>query len=116
MDFYLNTRDTDGFDLLIGHTFTDPTGGQAELSFDFKPLPGMNVNDSLKVMVDDIFPANVVATYPAANQPSVWQHVDLFIDAGAANSTHTFFIWDRGLIVTPIGFAVDNIQVHDLII
>lgn len=116
MDFYLDTRDTDGFDLLIGNTFKDPTGGKAMLSFDFKTQQGMNVNDSLNVMIDDIFTANIVKTYPAANQPSGWQHVDIPIDTGAINSTHTFYIWDRGLIISQTGFAIDNIHIHDLIV
>lgn len=116
LDLYLNTRDTQGFDLLLGHAFTDPTGGKAMLSFDFETQQGMNLNDSLNVMVDGIFAANIVKTIPAVTQPNGWQHVDIPIDTGAPNSTHTFYIWDRGLVVTPIGFGVDNIQIHDLII
>lgn len=114
LDFYLNTKDTQGFDLLIGHTFVDPTGDQAMLSFDFSTQPGMNVNDNLITMVDGIFAANIVDTIPAAGQPSGWQHVDIPIDTGNINSTHTVYIWDRGLTVTPTGFAVDNIQIHDI--
>jgi len=119
LDFFLNTRDTDGFDLLIGHSFKDPTGGQALVSFDFKTQPGMNLNDILQVNLDDIQDSNFAAkvgSYPAANLPSGWQHADIVINTGAPDSTHTLYIWDRGLIVTPTGFGVDNIQVHDWII
>ncbi|MCK1590331.1 hypothetical protein [Bradyrhizobium sp. 169] len=121
LDFYLNTKDTQGFDLLVGHTFTDPTGGQFEVSFDFSTLPGMNVQESLNVLVDDIFNSNIVASFKGVDyQASGWQHVDLILNSNAApNATHTVFINEQGgsqSTITSIGFAVDNIQVHDWII
>jgi len=120
VDFYLNTRDTDGLELLIGHAFTDPTAGKAMLSFDFRTQPGMNTQDSLVVMVDGIsFASNVVASYPGTGPANEWQHVDIPINTGSTpNATHTFYINEHGNppMILGTGFAVDNIQIHDLII
>lgn len=119
MDFYLNTRDTDGLELLIGNTFKDPTGGKAMLSFDFSTLPGMNVQDSLIVMTDNIFASNIVATFKGADQTSGWHHADIVIDTGGTpNVPHSFFINERGNppSISSTGFAVDNIQIHDYLI
>lgn len=119
MDFYLNTRDTDGFELLIGNTFKDPTGGKAMLSFDFSTLPGMNVQDSLIVMTDNIFASNIVASFKGADLTSGWHHADIVIDTGGTpDVTHSFFINERGNppSISSTGFAVDNIQIHDYLI
>ncbi|MDE5464945.1 MULTISPECIES: hypothetical protein [unclassified Bradyrhizobium] len=119
MDFYLNTRDTDGFELLIGNTFRDPTGGKAILSFDFSTLPGMNVPDSLLVMTDNIFSSNIVASFKGTDLTSGWHHADIVIDTGGTpNVTHSFFINDQGNphSISSIGFAIDNIKIHDFLI
>ncbi|MCK1498281.1 hypothetical protein [Bradyrhizobium sp. 188] len=130
LDFYLNTRDAQDHEINIWHDFVDPTLGKALLSFDFAVQPGMDTSiiRNLEVFIDGNEVADRIAMIPAAGQPSGWQHIIIDIDAAnsryvgrdPANTEHAITIWDRSHVpantVMPVGFAIDNIQIHDLIV
>jgi hypothetical protein len=127
---WLDTQNSPG-GIDISHTFVDPTGDKALLSFDiaFEDLTfnGQNyatdLAGNLQFKIDGQVVSMVAENYlngadwgPAqADQPHAMEHFDFVIDTGAPGSTHTLEIVDISASGYA-GFAVDSIAIHDWII
>jgi hypothetical protein len=121
--FWLDTRNSPG-PVDMSHTFIDPTGGKAQLSFDVATQSldyqgqhyATDPNGSFAFKVD----GKVVAEYTtaqlnAAGGENHMLHFDVQFDTGAAGSQHTLELVD---LSAPgfTGFAVDSIHVNDWIV
>jgi len=121
--FWFDTQNSPGA-VDVSHTFTDPTGGKAQLSFDVATESldyqgqhyATDPNGAFQFKVD----GHVVAQYTTAQLNGLggenhMLHFDVQFDTGAAGSQHTLELVDLsapGLT----GFAVDSIRVNDWIV
>lgn len=120
--FWFDTQNSPG-SIDVSHTFNDPTGGKAQLSFDIgvqsTDYNGQHYetdpNGSFSFKID----GNVVATYSTQDIIDMGGqnnlvHVDLLVDNLAAGE-HTLELVDNS-VAGYAGFAVDSIQVHDWVV
>ncbi|MCK1431072.1 Mbeg1-like protein [Bradyrhizobium sp. 87] len=112
----------------ISHTFVDPTGGQVLVSMDIA-AQNFNFNgtqyatdnniEALQFTVDGVQQQTVVVGTHGVGY-NKFSTVEFVFDTGVAGSTHALEIKDisGGVDRTfvQIGFAVDTLQIHDLIV
>lgn len=120
--FWLDTQNSPG-GIDISHTFVDPTGGQAQLSFDigvqsldylgthYQTDPQAKIEFRIDgTSVKTLTYAQVLA---AAGNVDQLAHIEAVFNTGAPNSVHTLEIVDLTPTAGFTGFSVDSIHIND---
>ena len=100
----------------MSHGFTDPTGGSVQLSFDigkqdYSALYVTDPNATFEFRVDGNVVKTITAGELTTNQLS---HFDVVVD-GLTAGAHTLELVDTTEVSSNVGFAIDNIAIHDWI-